>query len=73
MAAGQAVLLVFLLTSRGQFTQSSREGAGTFVSKVLVSSGNTFSSAIGALSLVFPVPYEDRKGLNLRLRRRGRR
>lgn len=48
-------------------------GAGTFISKALVSSGNTISSAIGALSLVFPVPCEDRKGLNLRLRRRGRR
>lgn len=35
--------------------------------------GTELLDAIGALSLVFPVPFEGRKGLNLRLRRLGRR
>lgn len=71
MVANQAVLVIFLQTSRRQFGQSSAEGAGTFRSKALVSSGNIIARRNWCV--VFSLPRSLRKGLNLSLRRRGRR
>lgn len=47
-----------------EFSQSSREGPGTFVLKLLFPRGTELLDSIGALSLVFPCSLGGLEGVN---------